>query len=615
MERGRKNRAAILSRKEEIGSRFERARRKERAAGRLAMTILFGGLAFLSFFWDRWFELSWVWGALGWLAILLAAYFRREQLTKRRLRLGFALQWLERRLRRVDGKVGFGQEDGTEYRDPAHLYSGDLDLFGPDSLFHRLNACHTVSGRDELARFLKGAPAGSGLAERREAVAELVSQAGFREALEVEFRCVRAAGGRDPVTRALLDAETRTLAAWTEDDDLPRFGKGSLVLAWTLMVLASAALVLKFLLPLPWNVCLPFYLANFWLLLRIPGMERILNRFERVRRTLKAWSEVFRLLEGGDFSSSILRGEAERLGAGGFRASREIVRLDTLVSRLSQRRNPAWFFTIDILWLLDLHVLRALAHWKRTRGPFLAGWFQAVSRFEALASLAAYAESVPEETKLEEQPEGPMLLAEEVAHPLLPPAERVGNDILLEEAGTVLLVTGSNMSGKSTFIRAIGASLVLGRLGLPVPAKRFQVRCPELATCMRVEDSLARGDSLFHAEVCRLKECLDIAERRPGTLVLLDEVLSGTNFQDRHTGTLAVLRSLVDRKAVVLLSTHDLELAALAREDPARYRVVHFQDFLEAGRMAFDYRLRPGPLDGSNALEVMRQAGIRVGES
>ncbi|MFQ5748848.1 MAG: hypothetical protein ACE5H3_05240, partial [Planctomycetota bacterium] len=165
MEQGRNNRAAILLRKEEAGARFEQARRKERAAGRLAMTILFGGLGFLSFLWDRWFELSWAWGALGWLLLLLAAYFRREQQTKRRLRLGFALHWLEKRLRRGDGEVEFGQGEGSEYRDPAHLYSGDLDLFGPDSLFHRLNACHTVSGRDELARFLKGAPAGGGLAE------------------------------------------------------------------------------------------------------------------------------------------------------------------------------------------------------------------------------------------------------------------------------------------------------------------------------------------------------------------------------------------------------------------------------------------------------------------
>jgi len=615
MGREQNNRAAILLRKEEIKARFDRARRKERSAGRLAMTVLFGGLGFLSFIWDRWFELSWVWGALGWLLLLLGAYFLREQRTKRRIRLGFTLQWLEKRLQRLDGEVEFGQADGAEYRDPAHPYSGDLDLFGPASLFHRLNACHTVSGRDELARFLKGAPAGAGLAERQDAVSELVSRAGFREALEVEFRCVRAAGGRDPVTRALLDAETRSLAAWAEEDDLPHFGKGRLVSAWTLMVLASAALVLKFVLQLPWNVCLPFYLANFWLLVRIPGMERILNRFERVRRTLKAWSEVFRLLEGEEFSSTVLQGEADRLHEGGFFASREIVRLDALVSRLSQRRNPAWFFTIDILWLLDLHVLRALERWKRTRGPFLAGWFQTVSRFEALASLAGYSESVPEETLLEQPQDGPFLQAEDLAHPLLPPGERVGNDLLLEEPGTVLLVTGSNMSGKSTFLRAVGASLVLGRLGLPAPAKLFRVRSPGLATCMRVEDSLARGDSLFHAEVCRLKECLDLAERRPGTLVLLDEVLSGTNFRDRHTGTLAVLRSLVDRKAVVLLSTHDLELAGLAREDPARYRVVHFRDFLEAGRMAFDYRLRPGPLEVSNALEVMRQAGLEVGDS
>jgi DNA mismatch repair ATPase MutS len=210
--------------------------------------------------------------------------------------------------------------------------------------------------------------------------------------------------------------------------------------------------------------------------------------------------------------------------------------------------------------------------------------------------------------------DGPVLELEELAHALLPAQVRVGNSLALPQLGQICLITGSNMSGKSTFLRTAGLAVVMSRMGLPVPARSMRMRDMQVVTCMTVHDSLKDASSLFYAEVRRLRQCLDWAAAGEATRVLFDEILAGTNSRERHIGAVAILESLSRLPAVSLVSTHDLELGELAQKMPEQLAVVHFRDHVREGVMSFDYTLRPGVLPSTNALRVMRLAGLDVPE-
>lgn len=263
----------------------------------------------------------------------------------------------------------------------------------------------------------------------------------------------------------------------------------------------------------------------------------------------------------------------------------------------------------------DMHCSRALIRWRKRVGRRLRGWLQTIGEIEALASLGAFAFEHPGFVWPEPTAQ-PMLDARELGHPLIAAGRRVGNDVRLPSAGRALVVTGSNMSGKSTLLRAIGINVVLACAGAPVCARSMRLGPMRVATSMRVEDSLERGVSHFYAELQRLKRIVDWAREPSGSpvLFLLDEILHGTNSRERVAGARAVVRDLLNRGALGAVSTHDLGITALAQELGDRVENVHFEEQVSGTTMTFDYVLRPGVVQSSNALRLMRAIGLAVNE-
>lgn len=577
---------------------------------------------------------------LLYLAAMIALVRFRVGLTERRRRCGYALDWIQRaRLRLEDqfddaAALGLKAESGEEYADPDHDYVCDLDLFGKGSVYARVHSCHTSSGRKRLAAWLAGEGPGASILDRQQAIREIRDAADLRERLELEWRALRERFYRDPHESRRLQETLSLLPDWGEIPAAQKENPRSALLRWSLPVVATSVLLLKLILNWPWLSVVPFYLLNLALLARdFKSTEALEARFDKIGRCLQYWSRVFAELESYAPRCTLLKTlQAELNGVSSTsephrdstredhpqvasnperKASHAIQSLGRRTQRLSMRNNIAWQLSFGVLWLWDWHAVKGVKDWHRSYGPLLRSWFDAVANWEALVSLAAYAEAVRERSVFPEiSPDKTNCLWEGLAHPLLPAATRVANDLQFQQLGEVLLVTGSNMSGKSTFLRAVGLAAVFAEIGLPVPAKRVCLHPIQVVTCMRVADSLQEGSSRFHAEVTRLKKCVEVAESGSLTLVLLDEILAGTNSRDRHRGTAAVLESLTRTSAVALVSTHDLALGSLQEDHPEKVRMVHFRDQVVNGEMHFDYRLREGALPESNALRILQKVGL-----
>jgi len=291
---------------------------------------------------------------------------------------------------------------------------------------------------------------------------------------------------------------------------------------------------------------------------------------------------------------------------------REMAELERVVGFVEARRNEVFKLFIGPVLMWDVHCAVRLDRWRRRTGSEVKGWFSALGQLEAFASLAGFTFDRPSHGWPEPGPEA-KLVASGVGHPLIDGARRVGNDVTLPGPGRALVVTGSNMSGKSTLLRALGTNVVLANMGAPVAAKSFIFGFFTLATSMRIRDSLEDGVSHFYAELQKLKRVVDLARHPPPLLFLLDEILHGTNSRERIIGARSVIQGLVKLGALGAVSTHDLGIAELAELLPGSVKNVHFQEQVNAdGTMTFDYHLRDGTVQSSNALRLMRAIGLDV---
>jgi DNA mismatch repair ATPase MutS len=328
-----------------------------------------------------------------------------------------------------------------------------------------------------------------------------------------------------------------------------------------------------------------------------------------------SWRAMFALVEAEAFDARLLAGDRARLVAGTRKASEEISALERIVGFVDARRNEVFRLLIGPLLMWDVHGAFALARWRARAGSHVRGWLDVLGEVEGLASLAGFAFEHPD-FAWPELAEEPAFEARSLGHPLLSDGQRVGNDVRLPGAGHALVVTGSNMSGKSTLLRALGVNALLAYAGAPVCATRLRIGEARIATSMRIEDSLEEGVSHFYAELKRLKRVVDLAleQGRAPVLFLLDEILHGTNSRERVIGACGVVRELVQHAALGAVSTHDLGITALERELGGRVENVHFEEQVDGGTMTFDYVLRPGIVHSSNALRLMRAVGIAVPE-
>lgn len=509
-----------------------------------------------------------------------------------------AVTFYKNGLARVEDRwMGTG-ETGDRFEDPHHVYGSDLDLFGDGSLFQLMSTARTRIGEEALASWLLSPVPVEEVRQRQASTTELRDELDLREDLAVL--------GED----AGVGVHPMALLSWGEK---PNQLKSSWIpkVAPLLAVFAvCAAFVWGY-----WGIATPFLILvviEGVLTYRLrSAMDSVLEETEQAFHDLDLLSGVLARVESHKFQAHRLNLLQRELSASAVRSSLAIAKLRTLVDLINSRHNM-FLRIIDVPLMYSVQVTYAAERWRQAHGKALRLWLFAIGEIEALLSLAAYSFDHPSDP-FPEFVSGPASFeAEELGHPLIPAASCIRNSVAVKGEDRVLLVSGSNMSGKSTLLRSVGMNAVLAMAGAPVRAKRLRLTPLQVGASIRINDSLREGSSRFYAEIKRLRSIFDFAGGEPPLLFLLDELLQGTNSKDRRVGAEGVVRALLNRGSIGLISTHDLSLAEIGRALEGKLHNVHFQDEIDNGTMKFDYTLREGIVTKSNGLELMRIIGLEV---
>lgn len=540
------------------------------------------------------------WWLLAPTVVFAALVVVHDRVLRRLEQARRAVDFYERGVARLEHRwQGLGNS-GERFVPPDHAYAADLDLFGPGSLFELLCTARTARGEAMLAQWLLAPAEAAEIRRRQEAVDDLRRRLDLREALWLIGSSVREGVDADSIARwceeaggappAWLRAAAAGLAA-TSLGGLAAWGLGAPGLAFGI----------------------PFGVAQLFALGLGRRTAAATRGLTRAARELSLVQGLLARIEAETATTALLAQLHARLAGCGVPPSARIAALQRLVELLDSQRS-IFFAPIGLVLLWTTQLGLSIEHWRAVNGPNLGTWLSIVGEFEALCCLASYAWEHPADPFAELADAGTDVLAEGLTHPLLPEGSAVRNDLRLGPAQRLLIVSGSNMSGKSTLLRSLGINVVLALAGAPVRARRLALMPVALGASIRIHDSLQEGRSRFFAEILRLRQIVELAGGPLPVLFLLDEILHGTNSHDRRIGAEAVLRTLINRGAVGLVTTHDLALARVADDSGLQAVNVHFQDELHDGRMAFDYRLWPGVVRKSNALELMRAVGLDVAQ-
>ncbi len=581
----------------------------------------------------------WAVGRMGWfaLAALLTSWFFQtgaDRMGWLSLVVGIAVflgllkrHQAIRRSRDTNRHLAFINEDeaarlarrylradtGSDFASLAHPYSADLDLFGLHSLFRLLNRTHTFDGRNRLAQWLsQAAPAGM-IFFRQQAIADLKPELDWRQRFEATAQL-----------NPRIGASPETLRQWalTPESPLPSYWR---LLRWLLPIVTvlTGIVCLAELIP-GWAFTACLALHALLLSQVAQRAKRISEQTHEMAGALSGFRALFQVAE-------TMPGQAARLhdirlalhqtttDGRISTASAAIGQLARLTENLNFRRNPYFYLFVGVVLLWDIQYLLALQRWQRQHGAALGGWLDALAELEVLNSLAGFAFAHPDYATPDITDDALLLQAEAAAHPLLPPSRSVSNSLTINQPGQTVLITGSNMSGKSTFLRTVGLNVVLALSGSVVAARRFACSPVQVFTSMRTQDSLEENTSSFYAELKRLQTLLQLTQtdeyrqNHLPILYFLDEILKGTNSTDRHRGAEALIRQLHRTTASGFVSTHDLALGQLS-DASAFVQNFHFQSDVIDGRLMFDYTLRHGVCQSFNATALMRQIGIEMDE-
>jgi hypothetical protein len=527
------------------------------------------------------------------LAVFHARLLNRSEGSRR------AEQTYTRGIERLRDRWAGTGRDGARFLE-GHPYARDLDLFGPSSVFELLNTTRTEAGEATLSEWLRAGASLDEVRARQAAVDELRPMLDFRE--DVAVLAAESHVGR-----------TGPLAAWaaTPPDAFPAVlapvFASCAVLTAVLATLSYAGFVAS-----GWVVAWVFVetgVAAIW----NRRLHHVLHAIETPDHDLLLLADLLARLEREPFSTPRLTALCQALMTDGVLPSRRIASLRSLVAWADSAHN-LMFAPFAYVLLVRPQVALAISRWHREYGPAVADWLRVVGEVEALSALATFAYEHPADPFPELLAEGPVFEAEGIGHPLMPGASSVRNDVRLSgpDSPSVFVISGSNMSGKSTLLRSVGVNVVLALAGAPVRATRLRLSPLVLGATLRVEDSLQEGHSRFYAEILRIRTIVETARGPVPLLFLLDEILHGTNSYDRRIGAEGIVRALVKLGAVGLVSTHDLALTELPAMLGGVAVNMHFEDRLEDGRMVFDYRMRPGVVEHSNALALMRAIGLDV---
>ena len=529
-----------------------------------------------------------------------------------------SILFYERGLGRIEDRWAGAGEPGERFRDEHHLYANDLDLFGRGSLFELLSLARTRAGEERLAEWLKQPATADEVRARQDAVAELTPALDLREAVALAGVDVPGAGvgagagvGVDMNIRAGVDSDA--LVSWAERAAVlgRRWLRG--VAAGLTIGAIGTAVYAAITGTYAYLVAVLLLEAAF----SIPQRRRVqqaLHAAESPARDLDVLAHVLDRLEREDFRAARLTEMRRQLETAGVPASVAIRRLHRLVELHDWQHNQ-FFAPVAAALLWGTHLAWAIEGWRRLHGAHVRTWLGTVGDFEALSSLSAYRYEHPDDVWPEIVAGSAVFDGTAVGHPLLPATKVVPNDVRLSGDTHLLVVSGSNMSGKSTVLRTVGINAVLALAGAPVRATALRMTPLALGATLRIQDSLQEGRSRFFAEITRIRELTDTARGPVPLLFLLDELFHGTNSHDRLAGASGILRSLLDCGAIGMITTHDLALTAVADALSPRAANVHFEDQFKGDEIRFDYRMKPGPVTRSNALALMRAVGLDVDQT
>ena len=492
--------------------------------------------------------------------------------------------------------------DGSEHIPKEHLYANDLDIFGRASLFQYINRTGSQMGGALLAEWLLNPANIETLLQRQTAVKELSGKTEWRQQLQ--------ASGRQ---KKIQTATKQRLKQWLSEAYLFSNKNYWIVLSFVLPAVLLTIIGLNIAGIVTYqirNIALLFFaiIAYFIGKKAAPAHQYL----SKIVSELEVLSDSIALIENLDCTSTLLKEMQAQFLQKNSTTSIELKKLKSIVSRLDLRYNPVVFIPLAVLFQWDLQQVLALEKWKRINQKNALQWFDMLAQFEAINSLATLSFNHPEWCFPILKEMHFFIEGIQIGHPLINAAKRIDNDILINSSGEIMLITGSNMAGKSTYLRSIGINVVLAMAGAPVCAKNFALSPVQIISSMRIADNLEESTSTFYAELKKLKTVIDKVNEGAHIFILLDEILRGTNSLDRHTGSVALLKQLIKKHAAGIIATHDVELATLIETYPKNILNYHFDAQVSNDELYFDYKLKTGVCESLNASILMKKIGIEL---
>ncbi len=506
-------------------------------------------------------------------------------------------------INRLQGKH-FPEETGAAYLEATHPYTIDLDIFGRSSLFSLLNRTTTTGGNELLAQWLKKAAPMQVILQRQQAVKELANPLHLEWRQQFQASGMHAKAGKKDLTM---------LMEWMKES--PRISPRKLLVAlvYVMPVITIAAILAAIFTEVTYHLPALLILINASVLgSTFKEVKQASEQTAKSAQVLRVYAKLLEALEKGHFSSERMQALKNQLKRTHHPASAKIQQLSGLLTNLEARQNAYFYMVVSTTTLWDLYFLIRLEKWKQEVSAHINHWLEAISETEVLCSLAGFYHTNPEYIMPAISTINLKLSAQNVGHPLILKEKRVTNSISMEGRGKTAVITGSNMSGKSTFLRTVGVNAVLALAGAPVCATGFEIAVFQVFSAMRTQDSLEESVSSFYAELKRLKQLIDRLPLGEPILYLLDEILKGTNSQDRHLGAQALIRQLHKHNASGFISTHDLALGDMATEMPGFVENYSFNSEVINEKLVFDYKLQKGVCRSFNASKLMQQIGIEM---
>ena len=492
--------------------------------------------------------------------------------------------------------------DGNAFSTDQHQYANDLDIFGKASIFQWLNRTFTEHGRKKLAADLLSPLPIEQILQRHHAVKEIAPLLKWRQQMQAYAMQTIIQLQSEESTKKWVNEETKHFAhpAWK-------------VFVWVYSIITLSSLVATIVGWMPASLFSSlFFLYLFTSLILSRNTIKPYIVLSGIVKEINTLYLLVDWVEKQSFQSSFLQEMQRRIRSKDSAAAAEIRKLKIILDRFDLRLNIVGllFFNSFLLW--DVRQMIALNRWRKRNKDLVPKWFEVVAEMEVLNSLATVHFNHPDWSYPSFSTQHFTLHVKELGHPLIIESSRVNNSFSLNGTAKVGIITGSNMAGKSTFLRSLGVNIVLAQIGSPVCAKAFELAPVQLMSSMRIADNLAENTSTFYAELKKLKTIIEAVNRHEKVFILLDEILRGTNSLDRHTGSVALIKQMIKQKAVAVIATHDVELAKLQQEYPDSIDNYHFDVQVEGEELYFDYKLKQGVCTSLNASILMKKIGIEL---